>query len=98
MSLHVPRFNAGLEHCSRTHIHSLITPCSFTYKTQRALPGALLRSAIVTHATVMVELSPASKQAQGLHAQVEAILASSAGLDMRDADIFKACACISAAL
>ena len=42
--------------CSRTR--------SFTYKTQRALPGALLRSAIVTHATVMLELSPASKQAQ----------------------------------
>jgi len=42
--------------CSRTR--------SFTYKTQRALPGALLRSAIVTHATVMLELSPALKQAQ----------------------------------
>lgn len=67
----------------------------FTYKTQKRLPGPLMRSPIIQDATTTVLLSPATKQALGLWAQIEAIRASAADSDVNDPDIFKARAQIS---
>jgi hypothetical protein len=67
----------------------------FTYKTQNRLPGPLMRSPIIKDATTTVLLSPATKQALGLWAQIEAIRASAADSDVNDPDIFKARAYIS---
>jgi hypothetical protein len=52
-----------------------------------------LRSSIIKDATTTVLLSPATKQALGLRAQIEGIHASSADSDIHDPDIFKARVC-----
>jgi hypothetical protein len=62
----------------------------FTYKTQSRLPGPLMRSSIFKDETTTVLLSPATKQALGLRAQIEAIRVSAAESDVNDPDIFKA--------
>jgi hypothetical protein len=54
-----------------------------------------MRSPIIKDATTTVLLSPATKQALGLWAQIEAIRASAADSDVNDPDIFKARAYIS---
>jgi hypothetical protein len=57
-----------------------------------------LRSSIIKDATTTVLLSPATKQALGLRAQIEGIHASSADSDIRDPDIFKARLCLKSTL